>query len=176
VGGWEDWCRAAIAVAEPNPAHEALVRLEARALDFTLITQNVDGLHARGGSQAPLELHGSIWMLRCTRCGAEREDRTVPLRPLPPQCSCGGLERPGVVWFGESLPRAAMDRAAEAAGACDLFLLVGTSAMVWPAAGLGEIAMSVGAPVIEINLDETTYSDRVLSLRGKAGELLPQIV
>jgi NAD-dependent deacetylase len=176
VWEWYDWRRGAIAAAEPNPAHDALVRLEARALDFTLITQNVDGLHARAGSVAPLELHGSIWTLLCTRCGAAREDRAVPLAPLPPRCPCGGIERPGVVWFGESLPHATMDRAAEAAAACDLFLLVGTSAVVWPAAGLGEIAMSVGAPVIEISLDETSYSDRVLSLRGKAGELLPKIV
>jgi NAD-dependent deacetylase len=176
VWEWYDWRRGVIAAARPNPAHEALARLEARHEHFTLVTQNVDGLHARSGSTAPLELHGSIWTLRCTDCGAERVDRSAPLDPLPPRCRCGALERPGVVWFGEALPIETLERAHAAAAACDLFLLVGTSALVWPAAGLGEIAQRSGAHVIEINPDATPYSGRVLSLRAKAGELVPLLI
>lgn len=176
VWEWYDWRRSLIAKARPNAAHAALVMLESRSENFTLVTQNVDGLHVRAGNREPLELHGSIWTVRCTKCGAEREERATPMPDLPPHCRCGGLVRPGVVWFGESPARDLMDRAAEAAASCDLFLTIGTSAVVWPAAGLAQIALSVAAPVIEINLEETAYSSRVLSLRGKAAELLPKLV
>ena len=176
VWEWYDWRRGLVAAAKPNPAHEALVRLEERCEAFTLATQNVDGLHALAGSRSLILLHGDIWTLRCVSCGAERQDRRVPLPELPPLCTCGGLLRPGVVWFGESLPAKAMERATVAAAQADALLMIGTSAAVWPAAGLGEVAIHAGVPVIEINPEPTVYSDRVLSLAGRAGEILPRLV
>lgn len=176
VWEWYDWRRGLVAAARPNAAHEALVRLEARVGDFTLATQNVDGLHGLAGSRNLILLHGDLWTLRCTSCGADREDRRVPLPELPPRCSCGGMQRPGVVWFGESLPAGAIERASAAVAEASVFLLVGTSAAVWPAAGLGEIAIGAGVPVIEINPEPTVYTDRVLSLAGPAGEILPALV
>ena len=133
---------ALIAEAKPNPGHYALAQAEARARKFTLITQNVDGLHELAGSRNVLRLHGSIWMLRCVECGREREDRRTPLPEIPPRCECGGMLRPGVVWFGEALPTKIWQEAETAARQADLFLLIGTSAVVYPAAGLathGEI-------------------------------------
>ena len=176
VWEWYDWRRGLIAAAKPNPAHEALVLLEARCEAFTLATQNVDGLHALAGSRNVITLHGDIWTLRCVTCGAARQDRRVPLPELPPVCACGALLRPGVVWFGESLPEGAMERAAAAAANAGALLMVGTSAAVWPAAGLGEVALAAGVPVIEINPEPTVYSDRVLSLAGRAGEILPRLL
>jgi NAD-dependent deacetylase len=176
VWEWYDWRRARVAEARPNPGHDALVRLETRAESFTLATQNVDGLHRLAGSRNLIELHGDLWTLRCTRCGAEREDRTVPLPQLPPVCRCGGIERPGVVWFGESLPEGAIDRAAEAVEHADVMLVVGTSAAVWPAVGLIEVALGAEVPVIEITLEPTPYSDLAISILEPAGEALPQIV
>ena len=176
VWEWYDWRRGLVAAAKPNAAHEALVRLERRVEVFTLATQNVDGLHALAGSRDVITLHGDLWTLRCTACGREEEDRRVPLPELPPRCGCGGLLRPGVVWFGESLNAGALERASAAAASADVLLLVGTSAVVWPAAGLGEVAIGAGVPVIEINPERTVYSDRVLSLAGPAGEILPRLV
>ena len=176
VWEWYDWRRGLIAAAKPNPAHEALVLLEARCEAFTLATQNVDGLHALAGSLNVITLHGDIWTLRCIACGTERTDRSVPLPELPPVCACGALLRPGVVWFGEPLPEGAMKRAAAAAANADALLMIGTSAAVWPAAGLGEVALAAGVPVIEINPEPTVYSDRVLSLAGRAGEILPRLL
>jgi NAD-dependent protein deacetylase/lipoamidase len=176
VWEWYEWRRGLIAAARPNPAHEALVALEARCEAFTLATQNVDGLHALAGGRKVITLHGDIWTLRCVACGAERQDRRVPLPELPPVCACGALLRPGVVWFGESLPEGAMERAAAAAASAHALLMIGTSAAVWPAAGLGEVALAAGVPVIEINPEPTVYSDRVLSLAGRAGDLLPQLL
>lgn len=176
VWEWYDWRRGLVAAAKPNPAHEALVKLEARCQSFTLATQNVDGLHALAGSRNVILLHGDLWTLRCVACGAERQDRQAPLPELPPRCACGALLRPGVVWFGEPLPEGAMERAAAAAASAQALLMIGTSAAVWPAAGLGEVALGAGVPVIEINLGATVYSDRVLSLAGRAGDLLPRLV
>jgi NAD-dependent deacetylase len=176
VWEWYDWRRAVIARAAPNPGHAALVRLEARGAGFTLVTQNVDGLHGLAGSRNVIRLHGDIWIVRCTRCGHEREERRVPLPEIPPRCGCGGLERPGVVWFGESLPAGALERASDEVAAADAVLVVGTSAVVWPAAGLGAIAIRAGVPVIEINPEPTDYSEHVISIRGRAGEVLPRIV
>ena len=174
---WYDWRRQRVAAAQPNPGHRALAKLETRGLPCTLITQNVDGLHRAAGSRNVIELHGSIWRLRCVACGAEAENRTVPLATLPPLCACGALLRPGVVWFGESLPPGAMERALDAARHCDVFLVCGTSAVVYPAAALPERALAAGARVIEVNLEETPFSQFAhLSLRGKCGELLPRII
>jgi NAD-dependent deacetylase len=177
VWEWYDWRRCRIAEAQPNPAHLALVRLEERKLRFGLITQNVDGLHERAGSRRIFKLHGDIWTVRCVQCGRETRDFRAPLPEIPPRCECGGLLRPGVVWFGERLPQDAWRRAEETVLQAGLLLVIGTSALVYPAAGLIGIARSSGVRVVEINLDETPASRYVdLSLRGKAGEIVPQII
>jgi NAD-dependent deacetylase len=177
VWEWYDWRRSRIAAAEPNAGHRALVELERRAAAFTLVTQNVDGLHRRAGSARVLELHGNIWTLRCTGCAREREERRVPLTPLPPRCACGALERPGVVWFGEPLPEAALAAAFGAATAADVVLVIGTSSLVHPAAGVAEAALAAGSTVIEVNPEATPLTPRAsLALRGKAAEILPALV
>jgi NAD-dependent protein deacetylase/lipoamidase len=177
VWEWYDWRRSLIAEAKPNPGHYALAAAEARARKFTLITQNVDGLHELAGSRNVLRLHGSIWMLRCLECRREREDRSTPLPEIPPRCECGGMLRPGVVWFGELLPAQVWKDAEAAARQADLFLLIGTSAMVYPAAGLASMAKSSGARVVEINIEETGVSDSIDEfLQGPSGELLPQLI
>lgn len=177
VWEWYDWRRSLIAQAKPNPGHYALAEAESGARKFTLITQNVDGLHELAGSRNVLRLHGSIWMLRCLACRREREDRRTPLPELPPRCECGGLLRPGVVWFGEPLPSDIWQAAENAARSADLFLLIGTSAVVYPAAGLAPIAKSAGARVVEINIAESSLSDQIDEfLQGPSGELLPQLM
>jgi NAD-dependent deacetylase len=176
VWEWYDWRRQQIAPAKPNLAHYALVTLEKRAPEFTLITQNVDGLHAAAGSRNLLEIHGSIWRTRCLSCHAVRESRG-PLARVPPRCPCEGLLRPDVVWFGEALPYEAMKRAFRAVEECDLMLVVGTSGVVQPAASLGEMALRHGAAVIEVNVEPSaTSSAATLFLEGKAGETLPRLV
>ncbi len=177
VWEWYDWRRSVIAQAKPNAGHYALAEAETRARKFTLITQNVDGLHELAGSRNVLRLHGSIWILRCMECTREREDRRSPLPDLPPRCECSGLLRPGVVWFGEPLPANIWKQAESAARAADLFLLIGTSALVYPAAGLAPLAKSSGARVVEINIAETGLSDAIDEfLQGPSGELLPQLI
>ncbi len=174
---WYDWRRQRVSAARPNPGHCALATLESQAAELTLITQNVDGLHRAAGSRNLIELHGSIWRIRCLDCGREIENRAVPLSPLPPLCACGGLMRPAVVWFGEALPADAIHLAAQAARSCDLFLVCGTSAVVYPAAALPDQAVSAGARVIEINIEPTPFTNYAhLSLRGKCGEILPQLI
>ncbi|MFI5165903.1 MAG: NAD-dependent deacetylase [Thermoanaerobaculales bacterium] len=161
----------------PNPAHFVLARWQDRFESFTLVTQNVDGLHRAAGSRSVLDLHGSIWEIRCTACGRSRDDRTVPLPDLPPICAaCGGMERPGVVWFGEYLPPGVMDAANAAVKRAEVLVVVGTSAVVYPAAGLVEVAAARGAKVIEVNPEASAKADLAdVSLRGPAGELLPQL-
>jgi NAD-dependent deacetylase len=177
VWEWYDWRRGVIAGAQPNAGHRALAELARRSPKFTLVTQNVDGLHDRAGSTGVLKVHGDIWTVRCVACGREREDRRASIPELPPRCTCGGIERPGVVWFGESLPGDVWARAEDAAHNADLFLIIGTSAVVYPAAGLAELAKARGARVVEINIAETPVSHRVdASLRGSAAEILPQLL
>jgi NAD-dependent deacetylase len=176
VWEWYDWRRTLIAKSEPNAGHRALVQLEAAKTGFTLITQNVDGLHERAGSRRPLKLHGDIWRMQCSGCGRDWPDRRAPLPKIPPHCGCGAIARPGVVWFGEPLGEVWAE-AEHAAREAKVVLVVGTSAVVYPAASLASIAKSAGARVIEINPDQTPLSAHVdLSLRGTAGQILPQLV
>ena len=176
VWEWYDWRRTLIAGCAPNAAHEVLARWGRRD-GFTLITQNVDGLHERAGSQ-PLRYHGSIWTLQCAdACGAAPwEDRSAPLPDLPPRCpACGGLARPGVVWFGEPIDPAVLRRAS-AAAACDLFLSIGTSSVVYPAAGLVHEAKRHGAFTVEINPSATESTGAVdLAIAAPAEVALPEI-
>jgi NAD-dependent deacetylase len=177
VWEWYDWRRQQIAKAQPNAGHAALVKLEERSPRFALITQNVDGLHDLAGSRRILKLHGDIWQLRCTACRAVWTERRSPLGELPPRCGCGALARPGVVWFGEPLPDGIMTEAENAASSADVFIVAGTSAVVYPAAGLVPYARRAGAKVIEVNPEETAFSTSVdCWLRGKSGEILPQLI
>ena len=177
VWEWYNWRRELIGPAQPNAAHKALVQLEIKKRDYTLVTQNVDGLHDRAGSGRILKLHGDIWRMRCTTCGANWPDRRVPLPKIPPHCQCGGVARPGVVWFGEPLPEGMMKEAEHAAAGAQVFLVIGTSANVYPAASLIPYAKQGGAKVIEINTEDTPYTSMVdRALRGPAGELLPKLI
>jgi len=165
----------------PNPGHVALARLENDRKRFWLLTQNVDGLHAAAGSARVTELHGSIRIARCTRCGGE-SDAEAALAGLPPAAVpacpvCGGRLRPAVVWFGESLPRRALAIAEEAVSECDVMLVVGTSGVVQPAASFAWTARSRGARIIEVNPDATPISAIAdVSLRGGSARLLPLLV
>jgi NAD-dependent deacetylase len=124
-----------------------------------------------------LKVHGDVWTVRCTACGRQREDRRAPLPELPPHCACGGMERPGVVWFGESLPQDVWARAEQTVRRASVLLVIGTSAVVYPAAGLVGLAKSSGARVIEINIGETPVSGMVdVSWRGPAAEILPELL
>jgi NAD-dependent deacetylase len=154
---WEfyNWRRELLAPLRPNPAHLALAKLEERLPQFTLITQNIDGLHQQAGSRRLVELHGNIWWVRCTGCQRVTEDRRVPLPALPACPTCGGLLRPQVVWFGEMLDPTVVERAYGAIEHCQLMLVIGTSALVHPAASMGLHARRRGAFVAEINLEPT---------------------
>lgn len=177
VWEWYSWRRELIATKQPNDAHRAIASLESRVKDFWLITQNVDGLHRAAGSTKLSEIHGNIWMVRCTACGAVTENHQVPL-PLLPHCGrCGGLLRPHIVWFGESLHEEDLTRCANQLQACDVLLVIGTSGVVYPAAGFASIAREAGAYVIEVNLDPTPQSHLVdIALRGRAKELVPLLL
>jgi NAD-dependent deacetylase len=182
VWRWYVWRHARAAAAEPNPAHAALVRWETLFPSFLLVTQNVDDLHRRAGSRQVVELHGTLAEARCNRCG-----RRIPMAEAvaeapgePPRCrdgacaAAGGRFRPAVVWFGEALPAAALEPAMEAAAACDLMVSVGTSAVVYPAAGLIELALAAGALLIEINPEPTPMSSAAhLRLAASAATALP---
>jgi len=173
VWDWYAWRREVIAGCAPNAAHHAIARWSERP-GFTLITQNVDGLHERAGTRNVIRYHGSIWTLKCAGgCGApDWDDLRVPIDPLPPACPrCGALARPGVVWFGETIPPGAA-RAARAATACDLFISIGTSSVVYPAAGLVAEARAQGAFTVEIN-PETTGAAVDVAIAMPAEELLP---
>jgi NAD-dependent deacetylase len=184
VWGWYEWRRARVVAAEPNAAHRAIAQMAALAPRLTLITQNVDDLHERAGSPEVLHLHGRIGAPYCSRCGRQCAVGLPPpqaaagARLEPPRCpACGGRVRPGVVWFGESLPAAAWERAAAAARSCDAFLCVGTSSVVEPAAGLTRAAIAAGALTIQVNIDSTPLDGLVsLSLRGPAASVLPDLV
>ena len=181
VWAWYRMRRDAARGAEPNPAHLAIARLEGVGPDVTLVTQNVDGLHQRGGSRDPVELHGSLFRTRCSADGREHEsgvDAELEAGRLPRCPECGALLRPGVVWFGESLPPAALERARRAALACDVFLSVGTSHQVYPAAALPALAASAGATaaVVDPNPPPDGAVPGAWLLAGKACDLLPRLL
>ncbi len=170
VWEWYDFRRQKIASARPNDGHRILAQMEREFEDFHLITQNVDGLHQRAGSERVIELHGNIWKVRCTSCSHEEFNYEVPLREIPPICpSCGETLRPGVVWFGESLPLKALEEAYELSRSSDIFLVVGTSAMVYPAAELPIVAKNHGAFLVEVNPEDTPISPYMdVCIREKA--------
>jgi len=185
VWEWYDWRRGLIASKSPNAGHHALVEMEKRHPQFTLITQNVDGFHDLAGSHNPIELHGNIWKVRCTKCGQISINRDIPIQILP-YCQsvstyrsdgCQGLLRPHIVWFGESLNESDIEKSVAALQSCDLMLVIGTSGIVQPAASFVEMAKSSGAYVVEVNLDPSSQShfvDEVLT--GRASEVLPSLL
>jgi len=178
VWEWYDWLRGLMHEAQPNAGHLALTELQHRAGEnFTLVTQNIDGLHEKAGSHDVVKLHGDIWRLRCTTCGRESRNEQVPMKLLPPLCRCGGTLRPAIVWFGEMLPEDEWVRALNAARGADVFLAVGTSSLVYPAAGLVRVARESGAQVVIVNPDPTP-ADGLAKwiLRGPAGEILPRLL
>ena len=177
VWEWYDWRRGIIGSKKPHAGHETLASWERIFPHFDVITQNIDGFHRRAGSSNVLELHGNIWRMRCTREGTITENFTTPLKDLPPHCpNCGAMLRPDVVWFGESLDMGILDQAFTLSSACDVMFIIGTSAVVQPAASLPMAAIQNQAVTVEINPDPTPISGHVdYSLRGLAGELLPRL-
>jgi NAD-dependent deacetylase len=184
VWGWYEWRRARVQSVKPNAGHLAVAAIEARVPGTVVVTQNVDDLHERAGTAAPIRLHGSLFTPRCSACHqpallpdadpALPEGKPVP----PPNCvRCQGLVRPGVVWFGESLPEEALDQAMEAARSCDLLLAVGASGVVYPAAAIPLAAARAGATVIQINPQPTALDEvAAMNLRGSAATVLPGLV
>lgn len=178
VWEWFDYRRGVLATCVPNPAHAALAEIESRVSDFLLVTQNVDGLHNRAGSKNVVEIHGNINRARCEGCGRkfELEFDVVPHNPV--NCEgCGSDLRPDIVLFGEMLPDGAYEKAIDWAERCDLFFVIGTSALVYPAAAIPQIAKRHGAYLIEINPEETPLTQIAdESHRGAAGKILPSLV
>jgi NAD-dependent deacetylase len=184
VWAWYEWRRATVTNAQPNPAHHAIAAMAAFVPKLTLITQNVDDLHERAGSREVLHLHGEVLRPYCEKC---RQPYSLPnpatppsvsVRIEPPRCrSCNARIRPGVVWFGESLPERQWLSACEAARRCHVFFCIGTSSLVQPAASLTHLAIAAGATTIQVNPNSTDVDDAVtFNLREPAGAVLPQLV
>ena len=185
VWGWYEWRRMLVQRSVPNPAHRAIAELARQVPQLTVITQNVDDLHERAGSTGVLHLHGSLQAAHCSACGAAHafaaglpDEPEGGRRLRPPACAqCGGLIRPGVVWFGESLPSAVLDAAFAAARACELLLAIGTSGLVQPAARIPSLARQAGARVLQVNPAPTALDDDCTwSLRGAAGAIVPRLL
>ena len=177
IWDWYAWRREAVKGVRPNRGHYALAEIEKRTPEFTLITQNVDGLHLMAGNQNVLELHGNIQRVRCADCYTFTETWDDDTESVPRCRKCGGLLRPDVVWFGEALPRSQLEAAVEAARSCHVFLSIGTSGVVQPAASLAFAAHNRGAVVIEINAEPTPLTSKAdYVLEGKSGEVLPALV
>jgi NAD-dependent deacetylase len=185
VWGWYEWRRMCVMRASPNAAHLAIAAMERKVARLTLITQNVDDLHERGGSSDAIHLHGSLLAARCFACSRPAQLRSgIPAEPeggrrlSPPKCShCGGLIRPGVVWFGEALPASALQQAFEAARSCDVLLSIGTSSLVYPAADIPFAAAAAGATIVQVNPKSTALDDTAqFNLRGPAAVVLPRLV
>lgn len=185
VWGWYEWRRMIVMKAQPNAAHVAIARMAEKIPKLTLVTQNVDDLHERGGNTNVLHLHGRLNRPFCFACRRPHPfPSDIPNEPeggrrlAPPRCDfCGGLIRPGVVWFGEMLPESVWDAAIAATNACDVLFSVGTSSMVQPAAGLPIQAVRRGVPVVQVNPASTSLDWQArFNLVGAAGEVLPQLV
>lgn len=175
VWRWYRWRRELVAEAKPNPGHHAIARLAELAPRLSLVTQNVDNLHQRAGSQGVIEFHGNIFEDRCYADGtAHVGDDSLDVPTCP---DCGGNLRPGVVWFGEAIPERALSESCAAAADCDVFLSVGTSSVVYPAAGLADLAKNNGALVVEINPNPTTIASNFdFAIAEKSGVILPELV
>ncbi|MBM4169391.1 MAG: NAD-dependent deacylase [Ignavibacteria bacterium] len=178
VWEWYTYRKNVMKDVKPNPAHLALAEMERIVEDFTLVTQNVDNLHQRGGSRNVYELHGNIERSYCIDCRRPEQNVMLDEQGKAPRCkSCGGLIRPDVVWFGELLPYETFQMGAAAAARCDLFLLIGTSGIVYPAASLPLVARDHGAYVLEVNQEYTDLSSRVSeTIVGKAGVIVPEML
>lgn len=177
IWDWYAWRREAIKGVRPNLGHYSLVEIEKHISEFTLITQNVDGLHRMAGSKNVLELHGNIQSVRCSECDHFAKDWDDDAESVPQCKKCGGLLRPDVVWFGETLPLDQLTGAVEAARTCDVFLSIGTSGVVQPAASLAHAARNKGAVVVEINAEPTALTTKAdFFFKGKSGEILPELV
>ncbi|KAA3665404.1 MAG: NAD-dependent deacylase [Chloroflexi bacterium] len=177
VWEWYAWRRELVANAEPNPGHFALAEMEKQIPQFTLITQNVDSLHDRAGSQSIIALHGNISRIKCFD-NNHKVDSWSETDEVPPRCpQCGSMLRPDVVWFGENLPYQAIQTAVSAAANCDLFFSIGTSSLVQPAASLPFTALDNRKPIAEINPQSTPITPYMTyQLTGPAGEILPRLV
>jgi NAD-dependent deacetylase len=176
VWEWYHWRRELISKKRPNRAHDALVILEEKTPGFTLITQNVDGLHTLAGSRNIIELHGTLWKTRCTGCHQVVEDRS-PTMPLLPTCDmCNTMLRPHVVWFGEGIDPPDLEVSLKACRECEVFLVIGTSSVVQPAASFAALARSGGAFIVEINVTSALQIRPDASLIGKAADILPQLL
>ena len=178
VWEWYKQRKIIIASIQPNAGHAALAEMEQRFRRFAVITQNIDNLHRRAGSKTVYELHGNIERNYCTGCGKFFPDSGIMAGPSVPRCaSCGSLIRPDVVWFGELLPKEEWDNSVKAAGRAEIFLSIGTSGIVYPAASLPSIAKRAGAYVVEINLERTDLSNAADEvILGPSGEVLPQLL
>ncbi len=177
VWEWFNYRRTLLASLKPNPAHETIARWQGDFSDLALVTQNIDGLHQAAGSRDVIEVHGNIWRARCFDCETRFTLNELKIDVDVPTClDCGGNLRPDVVLFGEMLPPGAFERAADAAQRCDICFVVGTSAVVYPAASIPEIARANGAYIVEVNPERTPLSDLCDEvLTGKAGEILPML-
>jgi NAD-dependent deacetylase len=184
VWEWYGWRRSVVLACAPNAAHRSLASASATRPAFHVVTQNVDGLHviaSDGTASLPLELHGSLFRIRCTGCGLRRDDRsavdTTTIDTLPHCESCGALMRPDIVWFGEPLDPAVLGEAVRLASAADVCLVVGTSAVVHPAAGLADLTRRAGGAIIEVNVDSTPITGVAAAvLRGPAAEIVPELL
>lgn len=177
VWEWYSWRRELIATKRPNAAHEAVAQLERQHSQFWLITQNVDGLHRAAGSRNLSEIHGNIWKVRCTECQRVVDNHDVPIQILPRCADCQGLLRPHIVWFGESLDEEDLRQSYAALRSCDLCLIIGTSGLVYPAAGFASIAKDAGAFIVDINLDVAPHASLIdVSLQGRAKDVVPLLI
>lgn len=174
VWDFHNYRRGIVGKCAPNKGHELIAAAEKKLPHVVVVTQNIDGLHQLAGTKTVHELHGNLWKLRCSRCGARKMDRSAPLADV--KCSCGEWWRPDIVWFGDALFPSVIDAVAEAMDDCDLLVSIGTSAVVYPAAQMPLIAKRAGATLVEINPEDTPMSEVFdVRLRGTATEMLTKM-